>query len=266
MTRLLMIAMTAVLSGCGAAFAQVGGMGITPGPSPLGMTSPLGMGPGSVVPPTGLRLGTTEVPTLGVSPMTSGTSPLPPTMISLTTCGGIGGSIPQASFGAASSSVGTTSGMGTSSAGTSSSTLLFDGASTAGTASGTALTDKRTPADIQALLAHVTASDTCVIVDSGERPPAIGARFACVHSCDGRTPTIDKLNLSRCDVMFFDLNGGEAAAIKGATATIKRFAPVIITALPAEATSDIIDALQALDYRLVDKVGGDYVYMKGEPI
>jgi hypothetical protein len=24
--------------------------------------------------------------------------------------------------------------------------------------------------------------------------------------------------------------------------------------------------LQALDYRLVDKVGGDYVYMKGEPI
>jgi len=54
--------------------------------------------------------------------------------------------------------------------------------------------------------------------------------------------------------------------IKGAIATIKRLAPVIITTLPAEATSDIIDALQALDYRLVDKVGGDYVYMKGEPI
>ena len=63
--------------------------------------------------------------------------------------------------------------------------------------------------------------------------------------------------------MFFDLNGREATAIKGAIATIKRFAPVIITTLPAEATSDIIDALQALDYRLVDKVGGDYVYMQG---
>jgi hypothetical protein len=137
MTRLLMVAMTAVLSGGGAAFAQVGGMGSAPGPSPLGMTSPLGIGPGSAVPPTGLRLGTTEVPTLGVSPTTSGTSPLPPTMGSLTTCSGIGGSIPQASFGAASSSMGTTSGMGTSSAGTSSSTLLFDGGSTAGTASGT---------------------------------------------------------------------------------------------------------------------------------
>ena len=57
-------------------------------------------------------------------------------MQSLTSCGGIGGSIPQASFGAASTGMGTTSGMGTSSAATLSSTLLFDGGSTAGTASG----------------------------------------------------------------------------------------------------------------------------------
>jgi hypothetical protein len=270
MTRLLMVAMTAVLWGGGSASA------------------------------------------LGVSPMTSGTSPLSPEIRSLTTSGGIGGSIPQASFGAASTSMGTTSGMGTSSAGPSSSTLPFDGGTTAGIASGTcagaavsslagpaasassptgmgsmstggriglplastelrnapmiALTDKRTPADIQALLAHVTASDACVLVSSGEGPSAVGGRLACVHSCDSRTATVDKLNLSRCDVMFFDLNDHEAAAIKGATATIKRFAPVIITALPAAAASDIIDALQALDYRLVDKVGGDYVYMKGEPI
>jgi hypothetical protein len=137
MTRLSMIAMTAVLLGCGSAFAQVGGTGISPGTSPLGMTSPLGIGPGSAVPPTGLRLGTTEVPTRGVSPTTSGTSPLPPTIRSLTSCGGIGGSIPQASYGAASSSMGTTSGVGTSGTGTSSSTLLFDGGGTAGTASGT---------------------------------------------------------------------------------------------------------------------------------
>jgi hypothetical protein len=137
MTRLLMVAVTAVLLSYGSAFAQVGGTSISPGPSPLGMTSPLGIGPGSAVPPTGLRLGATELPTLGVSPTTSGTSPLPPTMRSLTTCGGIGGSIPQASYGVASSSTGTTSGTGTSSAGPSSSTLLFDGGSTAGTASGT---------------------------------------------------------------------------------------------------------------------------------
>jgi hypothetical protein len=122
-----MATMAAALLGCGSAFAQVGGIGTSP--APLGMTSPLGIGPGSGVPPTGLLLGTTEVPTLGVSPTTSGTSP------SLTTCGGIGGSIPQASFGAASTGMGTTSGMGTSNAGTSNST--FDGGSTAATPSGT---------------------------------------------------------------------------------------------------------------------------------
>jgi hypothetical protein len=131
MTRIVMATMAAALLGCGSAIAQVGGIGVSPGPSPLGMTSPLGIGPGSAVPPTGLPLGTTEVPTLGVSPTTSGTSPLPPT----TSCGGIGGSIPQASFGAASTGMGTASGTGTSSAGTSSST--FDGGSTAGTPSGT---------------------------------------------------------------------------------------------------------------------------------
>src|SRR5260370_42264355 len=74
-----------------------------------------------------------------------------------------------------------------------------------------ALTDKRTPADIQALLAHVRASDTWVLVNSGERPPAVGGGSACVHSCDGKIPTIDKLDLSRCDVMFFDLNRGRGA-------------------------------------------------------
>jgi hypothetical protein len=130
MIRFVMAIMATALLGCGPAFAQVGGMTIPPGPSPLGMTSPLGIGPGSAVPPTGLRLGATEVPALGVSPMPSSTSPL-------TTCSGIGGSIPQASYGAASSSMGTTSGMGTSSAGISGSTSTFDGGSIAGTASGT---------------------------------------------------------------------------------------------------------------------------------
>jgi hypothetical protein len=122
MTRLL-AAMAATLLGCGAAFAQVGGS--SPGPSPLGMTSPLGIGPGAPG-PAGVRLGATEVPgQFGVSPLTSSTSPLGPTSSFIATCGGIGGSIPQASFGT-----------GTSSAGTSNSTV-FDGGSNANTASGT---------------------------------------------------------------------------------------------------------------------------------
>jgi hypothetical protein len=64
-----MMAITAaVLLGCGSAFAQIGGMSILPGLSPLGMTSPLGIGPGSPVAPTNLPLGATELASLGVSP------------------------------------------------------------------------------------------------------------------------------------------------------------------------------------------------------
>jgi hypothetical protein len=242
MTRLLMIAMTAVLLGCGSAFAQLGGMGITPGPSPLAMTS--GMGTSSA--------GTSSSTLLFDGGITVGPAS--------GTCTGAAGS----SLAGRDTSASSPTGMASMSTGDRIGLPL--GSTELRNAPMIASTDKRTSADVQALLAHVTASDACVLVDSGERPPAVGSSFACGHSCDGRTPTIDKLNLSRCDVMFFDLNGHEAAAIKGATATIKRFAPVIITALPAEATNDIIDALQALDYRLVDKVGGDYVYMKGEPI
>jgi hypothetical protein len=120
MTRLLMAVM-ALLS-CGSAFAQVGGMSISPG-SPLGVTSPLGIGPGTPVAPTGIPLGATQLVSPGVSPLTSGTSPLGLTASSITTCSGVGGSMPQTSFGLASSTNGTTSG-------------IFDGGGTAGTASG----------------------------------------------------------------------------------------------------------------------------------
>jgi hypothetical protein len=44
MTRSMMATTAAVLLGCGSAFAQVGGISILPGASPLGMTSPLGVG------------------------------------------------------------------------------------------------------------------------------------------------------------------------------------------------------------------------------
>ena len=56
MTRMLIGAMAALLV-CGPACAQIS----TNAPSPLGITSPLGIGPGAPVPPTGLPLGTTEL-------------------------------------------------------------------------------------------------------------------------------------------------------------------------------------------------------------
>ena len=94
MTRFMMAITAGVLWGCGSAFAQIGGTSILPGLSPLGMTSPLGIGPGSPVAPTNLPLGATELASPGVSPMTSGASP---TGI-ITTCSGVGGSMPGTSF------------------------------------------------------------------------------------------------------------------------------------------------------------------------
>ena len=134
MTRFMIATTAAVLLGCGSAFAQVGGMNISPGPSPLGITSPLGMGPGTRGALGGIPLGATPLASPGVSPMTSGASPMGPTTGSVTMCSGIGGSMPQTSFGMGSSSVtGTSSGTATSTAGMSG----FDGGGMAGTASGT---------------------------------------------------------------------------------------------------------------------------------
>jgi hypothetical protein len=139
MTRFTIAAVAAAaLLGCGSAVAQVGGMNISPGTSPLGMTSPLGIGPGSPVGPAGVPLGATELASPGVSPSMSGTGVI-------AQCAGIGGSIPQTSFGMGSSSVGTTSGMGssmtgTSTAGTSGSTSTFDGGGITGTTSGACAT------------------------------------------------------------------------------------------------------------------------------
>jgi hypothetical protein len=136
MTRFAVATTAAVLLGCGSAYAQVGGMSISPGPS-LGMTSPLGVGPGSPVAPARIPMGATELASPGVSPMISGTSPMAPSTSSGTTCGGIGGSLPQASFGVGASSAGASSGMGSSTTGGSgTATALFDGGGMAGSASG----------------------------------------------------------------------------------------------------------------------------------
>ena len=105
LTRSLIVVMTAALLVCSPAFAQVGDSGAAPG---LGLTSPLGIGPGSPVAPTGTPLGATELASPGVSPTVSGTT----------------------------LSGGTCSGMESSTSGASGSTALFDGGGLTGTASG----------------------------------------------------------------------------------------------------------------------------------
>ena len=125
-----------VLLGCWPAYAQVGGMGIFPGPA-LGMTSPLGVGPGSPVAPTRIPMGATELTSSGVSPLTSGASPLGLAIGGIATCSGAGGSLPQASPGMGTSMSGTSFNTGMSTAGTVGSTTIFDGGGTSGSASGT---------------------------------------------------------------------------------------------------------------------------------
>src|SRR4030081_4054204 len=64
--------------------------------------------------------GVTELAAPGVSPMISGTSPMAPSTSTVSTCGGIGGSLPQASFGLGASPTGPSSDMGSSMTGASS--------------------------------------------------------------------------------------------------------------------------------------------------
>ena len=129
--------LTAVLLASGSASAQIGGIG--PSGSPLGMTSPLGIGPAPAVPRTGIPMGATELSTPGVSPMTSGTSPLGAAPGNITTCSSIGGSLPQVSSGMGGSIPGISSSSAMSATGTPGSSALFDGGGTMGNASGTCM-------------------------------------------------------------------------------------------------------------------------------
>src|SRR5580693_8108094 len=63
----VMAAMAASLLGCGSALAQVGGVGTFA----LGAASPLTMGSGVPVAPTGISLGATEIAMPGISPTPS---------------------------------------------------------------------------------------------------------------------------------------------------------------------------------------------------
>jgi hypothetical protein len=103
------------------AFAQVGDM-----PAPIGMTSPLGIGLGSPVGPSGIPLGATEIATPGVSPPPLGTSTLGSGTAIGSGCSGAA-QIMSAPIGSLMGSMGVPTG----------SAMPFDGGGNAGTPSGT---------------------------------------------------------------------------------------------------------------------------------
>ena len=100
MSRFITAAMLVVALGPGSAVAQVSTIGGAPGPSPLGITSPLGLGAAAPVSPTGIPLGAAELVPQGTSP---GATAAGLATTDIAVCAGFGGSIPEASFGAPTS-------------------------------------------------------------------------------------------------------------------------------------------------------------------
>src|SRR5690242_12637109 len=133
MARFMIAAMLAVSLYPGSAIAQVGIVGGAPIPSPLGMTSPLGLGAAPPVGSAGIPLGAAELTIPGTSPSTS-PSGLATSDISV--CSGFGGSIPQVSFGAPIT--GASSATGSTTPSTTGLATTFDGGN-AGTVSGTCM-------------------------------------------------------------------------------------------------------------------------------
>ena len=64
---IVLVTLAASFLGCGGAFAQVGGVGA----APMTATSPLAIGPGTAVGPTGIPFGATEMTTPGISPVST---------------------------------------------------------------------------------------------------------------------------------------------------------------------------------------------------
>jgi hypothetical protein len=112
------IVLVAALLVCGAAQAQA--PSISPG-LPLGITSPLGIGPSAPVGPTRIPLGATELATPGASAIISGASPLDP--LTGVACGGAlsaaaaSAAVTSATTGASGSTTFDGGGMGASSGG-----------------------------------------------------------------------------------------------------------------------------------------------------
>jgi hypothetical protein len=154
---------------CGPVFAQVGM--VTGAPAPLGVTSPLGIGPGALVGATGIPLGATELATPGLSPSAAGTAALG-SMTASTACSGIGASaqpttsIPGTSGMAASPTPNAMTTTGAMTSGTPAPTPLFDSTGISGNASGTC--------------ASGTATASSSATASASSPAGLGSRSTTV--------------------------------------------------------------------------------------
>jgi hypothetical protein len=143
MKRLWTATVVATLLSCNSAFspafAQAGGMG-SPMPG-IAATSPLGMIPGALVPPTGIPLGATELASPGLSPLTDGTAGMAGFG---TMCSAVGGPSSGISGASTYDGGGMGMGMGTSLPGSG----VICGASPSGSASSTVAMSSAAPGNV----------------------------------------------------------------------------------------------------------------------
>lgn len=76
-----------------------------------------------------------------------------------------------------------------------------------------------------------------------------------------KTTTIDALKLPGCDALFLDIEGHEIQALTGALTLIQRFRPVITVEFWEVNEAEYTKFFAALNYKLVERVHGDRVYI-----
>lgn len=113
----------------------------------------------------------------------------------------------------------------------------------------------------QAALGEKSARCSMVVVDKEN----CGAHQVKVGKGQIDVCTIDSLDLSACGAIWLDIEGAELAALKGAQATIRKFAPIVITeekGLGGEPEGAIAAFLATLGYRETSRRFNDRLYAR----
>ena len=69
--------------------------------------------------------------------------------------------------------------------------------------------------------------------------------------------TVDGLGLDACDLIWLDIEGAEADAIKGAMATIEKFSPIIVLEEKGHGPKAVLPG-----YSVKTRIGNDTVYWR----
>jgi FkbM family methyltransferase len=121
--------------------------------------------------------------------------------------------------------------------------------------------------NLDCLVANVTAENVTIYYAAlGSRVEMCGILRIDTDNCGSHktlpgsavpVQTIDSLGLDQCDLIWLDIEGAEADAIKGALATIEKFSPIIV--LEEKGLGPKADLP---GYSRVMRIGNDTVYRR----